>query len=68
MKVKDLRTKLKQLGCYPSRMRGSHEIWSSPSGQTLPPVVANHMGQDASYGVLTKIAKALRREGIELLH
>jgi predicted RNA binding protein YcfA (HicA-like mRNA interferase family) len=66
MKVRDLRSALRQIGCKPLRCKGSHEVWSSPSGATLPPLVINHVGDEASVGVYAKIVRALRSEGIEL--
>lgn len=66
MKVRELRAALRAIGCTPLRCRGSHETWATPAGATLPPVVINHLGGEASFGVVVKIVRALRSEGIEL--
>lgn len=66
MKVRELRATLKAMGCRPLRCKGSHETWASPAGATLPPIVVNHSNEEASYGVVVKLARALRAEGIEL--
>ena len=63
MKVRDLRAYLRSIGCVVLRVRGSHEIWQTPSGHTLPPIVANHQNDDASRGVVMKVAAALKLAG-----
>lgn len=62
MKTRDLQKALRSLGCAIVRTRGSHEIWVSPSGQKLPPVVVTQ--REASRRVLTTIKRALRSEGL----
>lgn len=39
--TRELRTRLKELGCVFVRQTGSHEIWRMADGTTLPPLV-NH--------------------------
>lgn len=66
MKVRELRGVLRSMGCRPLRCRGSHETWLTPRGTSLPPIVINHLSDDVSYGVLSKVVRSLRAEGIEL--
>lgn len=42
--VRELRARLRELGCTYLRTAGSHEIWAAADGTTLPPIVGNHTG------------------------
>jgi len=63
MKVRDMRSLLKSRGCTVVRRRGSHEMWRTPAGITVP-VVVNHPNADIPSGTLGKILRWL--EGAHL--
>ena len=64
-RVRDLIRELRRQGCRPVRTRGSHQIWTTPSGARLG-VVVNHPGDGVSATVLAAVRRALRVAGIEL--
>lgn len=61
--VRHLRQRLRELGCSYVRMCGSHEIWSSPDGASLPPLVGNHANAVVH---VQSIKRFLAGRGIEL--
>ena len=65
IKVRELRTRLGQLGCERHRGRGSHEVWRTPRGGMLV-LVVNHLGTEVSATVLASTRHTLRAEGLDL--
>ena len=43
--VRELRARLRELGCRHVRTAGSHEIWATADGATLPPVSGHRTGE-----------------------
>jgi predicted RNA binding protein YcfA (HicA-like mRNA interferase family) len=43
--VRDLRQRLREMGCVHLRTNGSHEIWATPDGATIPPFVGKHANE-----------------------
>jgi predicted RNA binding protein YcfA (HicA-like mRNA interferase family) len=66
MSVRELLQDLRALGCQPERTSGSHQVWCTPGGTPLPPVVVNHANADVTRLVLSSIRRVLRREGLRL--
>lgn len=64
MKIREVQARLHKLGCHPDRISGSHQIWISPAGRTLPPLRIAHIGDDIQKMFLSKIIMSLRKEGI----
>lgn len=62
--VRDVLAELRRLGCEPVRTNGSHQVWRTPSGKTVP-VVVNHVSAGASRNVLGTLRRVLRAEGLE---
>ena len=62
-KVRDLRARLRELGCTLARTRGSHETWKLPTGESLPPIIASH-GNDEIY--CNGLVRVLNARGIQL--
>ena len=56
MKARELRKRLRQLGCVELRQRGSHLMVRCDDCQTVVPV---HKGEDIKPGTLRSIIKAL---------
>lgn len=65
LKVRQVRQRLMELGCKPDRISGSHELWLTPLGRTLPPFRVNYLGDDMDRMFLSKIKNALQREGLK---
>ena len=63
--VREVRTRLLQLGCGPIRSNGSHEVWEAPDGSRCS-IVINHLGSDISARVLSSVRRWLRRAGLSL--
>jgi len=61
--VRDLRRRLRELGCRYVRHCGSHEVWELPNGTSLPPIVGNY--GNAVVHVRT-LKQFLASRGIEL--
>ena len=64
--VREMRWALAQLGCKLERFSGSHEIWKTPSGVSLPPMKGNHASERVSRKVLRDIRNALEAAGLNL--
>ena len=64
MKIREVQYRLRELGCRDVRISGSHQIWVSPGGRTLPPLRISHVGDDIQKMFLSKIVMSLRKEGI----
>jgi predicted RNA binding protein YcfA (HicA-like mRNA interferase family) len=65
MKVRNLIQLLTQVGCNPTRIEGSHQVWRTPKNQSVP-IVVNHKNDEVSRLVLTTVRRVLRSEGIDL--
>lgn len=65
-KVRDFIAGLRQAGCQPLRVTGSHQIWRTPRGSTFP-IVVNHQNDDMSRLVMSKVERVLKSEGISAL-
>lgn len=61
--VRQLRQRLRELGCHFDRFSGSHEVWKLPDGVSLPPLVGNH-ANDVIH--VKNLRKFLRHRGIDL--
>ena len=64
-KVRCLLKQLGQLGCRPLRIRGSHQRWVTPGGKRFTAVVS-HPGSEVTPGVMSKVRRVLRREGLKV--
>lgn len=64
MKIREVQARLRDLRCEAVRVSGSHQIWVSPGGKTLPPLRIAHVGDDIQKMFLSKIVMSLRKEGI----
>lgn len=65
MKVRDLQSVLRDLGCEVVGMEGSHQKWRTLGGKIFT-IVANHRNDPVSRCVVTSVAQALETEGIDL--
>ena len=60
MKIRELQRILRDAGCSAVRISGTHEVWRTSNGASLPPIPI-HPGHDVSVGVRTMVLRALRR-------
>lgn len=65
-KVRDFIHRLKQIGCKPLRIKGSHQIWATPGGHQVT-IVCNHMNTHLSRLVLSSVENVLQREGLTVV-
>lgn len=64
-RTRDLLNRLRELGCVPQRISGSHQILVAPGNRTLC-IPVNHPGRDVSPTVLSSVRRVLRNVGLEL--
>ena len=65
--TRELEAHLRKLGCEVTRQKGSHAIWRTPAGRTVPgPVGSGRRGGDSvTSAVLLVVRRVLRGEGLE---
>lgn len=65
MKVRVLVSQIQAAGCIPVRVKGSHQVFRTPSGNSIP-LVINHQNAEVTPNVLASVRRALQSEGIRL--
>lgn len=61
---RELRAGLRDLGGYPLRTKGSHEMWRLPSGEMFL-VVRNHLGRRVPRNVVARYRRLRVRSGLQ---
>ena len=62
--VRDLRQRLRELGCVHVRTTGSHEIWATADGATVPPIDGKRGSSVVSFP--KTLARFFAERGVEL--
>lgn len=64
MKVRDALKLMAEKGCIAVSVRGSHQKWQLPDGNTVP-LVVNHKNDDVSPAVMMTLRKVFRKAGLQ---